>query len=230
VPYVFNGRKELLVAGGDCLSGHDLATGKELWRSGSWNPMKIGHWRLVPSPVAGDGVILGCAPKKNPVYALKAGAHGAAGWLWTSEAREVSSDVPTPLFYDGDFIVLSDVTSSISRVEPKSGKVKWTVPTPGRAKYEASPTGADGKIYLMNFLGEVTVINAADGKVLSTIPMGEPGDNNTRSVVAVSQGQLFIRTNTKLYCVGAKPGESSPVPQPGSRVGQPENVKRRLPL
>ncbi|MGV3756635.1 MAG: hypothetical protein ACO1QS_14730, partial [Verrucomicrobiota bacterium] len=47
----------------------------------------------------------------------------------------------------------------------------------------------------------VTVINAADGKVLSTIPMGEPGDNNTRSVIAVAQGQLFIRTNSKLYCI-----------------------------
>ncbi|MCD6052431.1 MAG: outer rane biosis protein BamB [Verrucomicrobia bacterium] len=200
-PYVFNGRKELLVAGGDCLTGHDLATGKELWRSGSWNPTKIPHWRLVPSPVAGDGVILGCAPKKSPIYAVKAGASGDAGWLWTSEVREVTSDVPTPLFYDGDFIVLSDVTSTISRVEPKTGKVKWTVPTPGRAKHEASPTGADGKIYIINFLGDVTVINAADGKVLNTIAMGEPGDNNTRSVVAVSQGQLFIRTNTKLYCV-----------------------------
>ncbi len=200
-PFVFNGRKELLVSGGDCLTGHDLATGKELWRSGSWNPTKIGHWRLVPSPVAGDGVILGCAPKKSPVYAVKAGGSGAVGWLWTSEVREVTSDVPTPLFYDGDFFILSDLTSSISRVEPKTGKVKWTVPTPGRAKHEASPTGADGKIYIINFLGDVTVINAADGKVLNTIAMGEPGDNNTRSVVAVSQGQLFIRTNTKLYCV-----------------------------
>jgi outer membrane protein assembly factor BamB len=201
VPYVFNGRKELLIAGGDCLTGHDPVTGKELWRSGSWNPTRIPHWRLVPSPVAGAGVILGCAPKKSPVYAVKAGGKGNQPWLWTSEVREVSSDVPTPLFYEGDFIVLSDVTSSISRVEPQTGKVKWTVATPGRSKHEASPTGADGKIYIMNFLGDVTVINAADGKILATIPMGEPGDNNTRSVIAVSQGQLFIRTNTKLYCI-----------------------------
>lgn len=206
-PFVFNGRKELLVAGGDCLTGHDLKTGSELWRSPSWNQAKIPHWRLVPSPVAGDGVILGCAPKKSPVYAVKAGAKGNTEWLWTSEQREVSSDVPTPLFYDGDFIVLSDVTSSISRVEPKTGKVKWTVQTPGRAKHEASPTGADGKIYIMNFPGDVTVLNAADGKIITTIPMGETGDNSTRSAIAVSNGQLFIRTNAKLYCVGNAAGE-----------------------
>ena len=44
---------QLLVAGGDALSGHEPGSGKELWRWGTWNPGKIGHWRLVPSPVAG---------------------------------------------------------------------------------------------------------------------------------------------------------------------------------
>ena len=52
------GRKEILIAGGDCLTGHDPETGAELWRWGTWNPRKIGHWRLVPSPVAGGGVVL----------------------------------------------------------------------------------------------------------------------------------------------------------------------------
>jgi len=205
IPFEFNGRKELLIVGGDCISGHDPATGREFWRWGTWNPQKIGHWRLVPSPVAGAGVILACAPKKEPVYAVRAGGNGNlgdAGLLWKSEDRAVSSDVPTPAFADGDFLVLSDGSRALSRVEPKTGKVKWTTETPGRSKYEASPTVADGKIYLMNFAAEVTVVNLADGKVLATIPMGEPGDNDTRSTIAVAGGQLFIRTNNKLYCVG----------------------------
>ena len=62
------GDLQLLVAGGDALTGHDPKNGKELWRWGTWNPTKIGHWRLVPSPVAGSGVALVCAPKKSPVY------------------------------------------------------------------------------------------------------------------------------------------------------------------
>nr|MDQ3624969.1 PQQ-binding-like beta-propeller repeat protein [Verrucomicrobiota bacterium] len=57
-PFEHKGRKEILVAGGDCLTGHDPENGKELWRWGTWNPTKIGHWRLVPSPVAGAGVVL----------------------------------------------------------------------------------------------------------------------------------------------------------------------------
>jgi hypothetical protein len=71
-PFVHNGRAELLVVGGDAISGHEPTTGRELWRWGTWNPTRIGHWRHVPSPTAGGGVILACGPKDAPVYAVKA--------------------------------------------------------------------------------------------------------------------------------------------------------------
>lgn len=207
MPWEFNGRKELLVAGGDSLSGHDLKTGKELWQWGTWNPSRKGDWRLVPSPIAGDGIILVCAPKRDPVYAIKAGGTGVLGEdaiAWVSrDSREVSSDVPTPAFYDGDFFVLSDVRNALARVEPKTGKVKWQVTTPGRKKYEASPLAADGKVYIMNFDGDIGIFNAEDGKELRVISMeGKEIDGMVRSSIAVAQGQLFIRTTNKLYCIG----------------------------
>lgn len=207
MPYEYNGRKELLVAGGDYLSGHDLKTGKELWQWGTWNPTQIGHWRLVPSPIAGDGIILVCAPKRDPIYAIKAGGNGtldkeSIAWIST-EQRELSTDVPTPAFYDGDFFVLSDVRKALSRVEPKTGKVKWTMTTPGRQKYEASPLAADGKLYLINFDGEVAIVDAKTGDLIRVIPMeGEEIDGFVRSSVIVSDGQLFVRTTNKLYCIG----------------------------
>ncbi|HEY0456182.1 MAG TPA: PQQ-binding-like beta-propeller repeat protein, partial [Verrucomicrobiae bacterium] len=209
-PIVFDnkGQKELIVAGGDALTGHDLNTGKELWRWATWNPMKIGHWRLVTSPAAGDGIILASAPKGDPIYAIKAGGKGdisASGLAWKSEPKSpLTTDVPTPLFYQGDFFVLSDVRKSLSRVEPKTAKIKWTVPMPGRSKFEASPTGADGKIYCLNFAGDVVVLDATKGTVLLNTPMGDSGDDMTRSCIAAVQGQLFIRTNAKLFCVGKK--------------------------
>jgi outer membrane protein assembly factor BamB len=204
IPYQHNGRWELLITGGDMVSGHDPASGKEFWRWGSWNPNRIGHWRLVPSPVAGAGLVLASAPKKEPVFAVKLGGNGAlpdSAVAWQSPDRAITSDVPTPLFYQGDFFVLSDVAKSLTRIAP-DGKVKWTMATPGRSKFEASPTGADGKIFIMNFAGEVVVVNAADGAILHQTMMGDTGDDATRSAIAVARGQLFIRTNSKLYCVG----------------------------
>lgn len=209
IPHVgAGGRKELIIAGGDFVTGHDPETGKELWRSATWNP---GHreswWRLVPSPVVGGGVVLVCAPKRQPVYATrltggKDTAAATASPAWQSEDRSaVSSDVPTPLYYKEKFYVLSDVRKSLSCVEPKTGKVVWTVPVPGRAMCWASPTGADNKIYLMNLNGEVFVIEAATGKLLAENRMDEEGAE-IRSSIAVAHGNLFIRTKDKLYCIG----------------------------
>lgn len=207
VAFEYNGRKELLVLGGDALTAHDPETGKELWRWENMNPVRISHWRLVPSPVAGGGVVLACAPKRSPIYAVKAGGAGLLNdesLAWASlDVGEISSDVPTPAFYDGDFFVLSDVRRSLSRVEPATGKVKWTIATPGRSKYEASPLAADGKIYLVNFEGQVDVIDAADGRLLNTVSMDQSEENEVvRASVVAAGGRLFIRTTRRLYCVG----------------------------
>ena len=210
LPFTLNGKEQLVVVGADCLTGHDLKTGKEIWRWGTWNPgpRRTGHWRLVPSPIAGGGVVLACAPKGKPVYAIRPGSGvlGDDALVWTSKGSEmeVASDVPTPAFYDGDFFVLNDLGKKhLSRIEPRTGKIKWTIPTPGRAKYEASPTVADGKIYIINHVGEVAIVDAANGNVLKTIDVDDPsGGEVVRASISVSEGQLFIRTTRRLYCVG----------------------------
>lgn len=205
LPITHQGRTEIVIAGGDCLTGHDPVTGKELWRWSTWNPNKIGHWRLVPSAAFGAGIILGSAPKGDPIYAVRAGGNGVlteAAIAWQSDKRTVTTDVPTPLFYQGDFFVLSDVKKNLSRVDPATGQPKWTVNLPGMKKYEASPTGADGKVYLMNFAGDVVVLDAQTGKILGQAAMGETGDDFTRSTIVAAHGNLFIRTNAKLFCIG----------------------------
>jgi outer membrane protein assembly factor BamB len=207
IPASINGKQQLLVIGGDALTGHDLETGEELWRWGTWNPRRIGHWRHVPSPVAAGDIVLACAPKNDPIYAIRVkgtGVYDDSDIAWVSrEVKEVSSDVPTPAYYDGDFFVLSDLRKHLSRVEPRTGKVKWSIPTPGRAKYEASPLAADGKIYLIDHSGEVAIVDAADGAVVKRIVMDKPsGLTAVRASISVAHGQLFIRTTHKLYCVG----------------------------
>jgi len=207
IPASINGQKQLLVIGGDALTGHDLETGKELWRWGTWNPRRIGHWRHVPSPVAAGDIVLACAPKNDPIYAIRVkgtGVYDDSAIAWVSrDVKEVSSDVPTPAYYDGDFFVLSDLRKHLSRVEPRTGKVKWSIPTPGSKKYEASPLAADGKIYLIDHSGEVAIVDAADGAVIKRIDMDEPsGQKAVRASIVAAHGKLFIRTTRKLYCVG----------------------------
>ncbi len=208
IPFERNGRRELLLAGGDVLTGHDPETGKELWRWGTWNE---GHrelwWRLVPSPVVGGDVVLVCAPKRAPVFATKLGGSGELGpadLAWRSDDRSVlTSDVPTPAFHAGSFYILSDVRKSLSKVDAATGTISWSIEMPGNQMYWGSPTVADGKVYCIDLDGWVAVVDAANGKLLARNPMGTEGAE-IRSTIAVAHGRLFIRTHDRLTCVGPK--------------------------
>ncbi len=223
LPFTHNGREELIVVGGDCITGHDPKNGRELWRWGTWNPTKIGHWRLVPSPAVGGGVILACGPKNAPVYAVKAGGSGTLsnkGLAWQSHVqttedpaeaapspneRDLNSDVPTPLFYEGKFYILNGTKKKLYCVNPADGAVVWSGDLGGKSVFQASPTAADGKIYVMNFDADVSVIQAGgtEFKRLHTANLRDEGDDTRhRSSVAISQGNLYVRTGTKLICLG----------------------------
>lgn len=223
LPFTHHGRAELVVIGGDCITGHDPASGRELWRWGTWNPTKIGHWRLVPSATAGGGVILACGPKNAPVYAVKAGGNGTLtnkGLAWQSHVqptedaaeaaptrneRDLTSDVPTPLFYEGKFYVLNGTKKKLFCVNPADGAVVWSGDLAGRSIFQASPTAADGKIYVMNFDAEVFVVQAggSEFKLLHKAGFKDDGDGTRhRSSIAIAQGNLFVRTGTKLFALG----------------------------
>lgn len=208
----YNGRREMLIAGGDAITSHDPATGRELWRWGHWNDDRNKSLRLVPSPVVGDGVALVCAPKNRPVFAVKLGGSGKLsddGLAWTSDPKVATSDVATPLFYGGKFYILdSNRRGTLSCVDPKTGAVHWTGEIGSKAKIEASPTGADGKIYLVNFWGEVFVVkaDAAKFELLHSVDMGDGSkaqgtDGSVRSSIAIANGGLFIRVQDKLYFI-----------------------------
>jgi outer membrane protein assembly factor BamB len=188
---------EILLIGGDCMTGHDAETGKELWRASGWNPTRKPDWRLVPSiTVAGDYAI-GCAPKHGPVMAVKLGQTGTVQFAWTT--KETTSDVPVPLFYQGNLYVLDgDFKKGISCLNQADGQVKWFAPIQSpRAVFRASPTGADGKIYCMNEAGEVFVLSASDGKMIFHTQLQSGG--RSRGSIAPANGMIFIRTSDKLY-------------------------------
>jgi len=210
IPHIGRGgRPELIIMGGDVLTGHDPTDGSELWRWGTWNPdHREQWWRVVPSPVVGGGVALACGPKGAPVCAVKLGGDGVlgeAGLAWASEGRRspLTTDVPTPLFYRGDFYVLSDLRSTLSRVYPSTGETVWTVELPSDVgRWRASPTGADGRVWLISHGGEVMVFDAESGALSHRVMMGEEDDDFIRASIVAAHGAAFVRTNTTLFCLG----------------------------
>ncbi len=192
---------EILLVGGDYTTAHSPDTGEELWRCGGLNDGHEEFWRIVPSPVVADGMVIACGPKHDPVLGIKDGGHGLVtetniAWRF----KQYPSDCVTPLFYENKLFVLDGDRQMMTCLDPKTGEKKWQGNLGVREIFRASPAGADGKIYCLSEGGTVVILDAgAEFKILATIRMGE---SPVRSSIAISQGQLFIRTARNLYCVG----------------------------
>lgn len=209
IPHVVRDHVEILIVGGNYLTAHDFDTGKELWRYGSWNPTQNRSFRIVPSPLVGAGLIYTAVPFHGPVIAINA-AKGNTQERWKLERN--TSDTPTPLFYNGKLYVLDGKKRFLSCIEPETGKVVRAGRLPCDLYMRASPTAADGKIYIMNADGEVFVVRAdgaetessSKGKVPSfeILHQVDMGEYPSRSSISIAHDNLFIRTADTLYCVG----------------------------
>lgn len=198
------GRAEILLIGGDYVTAHEPQTGRELWRYG-YAPEKDSRWRLIASVVTGAGLVFGTQPRGgNDLFAIKGGGSGTLGKeyvAWTVNGP--TPDVPTPLFYRGDLYVLDGVErrSVVTCFEPQTGRIKWQGKVGGNAAWRASLTAADGKIYGINEDGQAIVL-AAGGDELKVLSRPDMQDGPVQASIAIADSHLFIRTASKLTCIG----------------------------
>jgi outer membrane protein assembly factor BamB len=203
IPCENSSSSEIIVVGANYVTAHDAGSGAELWRCAGLNARAEPFWRIVPSPVAAEGMVFACGPKRDPVLGIRDGGKGLVtethlAWKF----KEFPSDCVTPLYYQKRLFVLDGDRQMITCLEPKTGEKVWQGTLGVREIFRASPTGTDGKIYCVSENGTAVVLEAGDQfKVVSTIPMGE---SPVRSSIAAAQGHLFIRTAQNLYCIGAK--------------------------
>jgi outer membrane protein assembly factor BamB len=193
------GKTEIVVTGADVVTGHDPATGKELWRSTGLNPGNEPNYRIVASPLAVDGLVI--APTRvKPMLALKSGGRGDVTTSHRVWSYDAGPDVPTPAT-DGTHLYVVGDKGIVSCLDVKTGKVLYGPERLAVGTYSASPVVADGKVYVVNEDGLTTVLKAGPKyEVLGENALGD----TTLATPAVAGGQLFIRTSKKLYCVGKK--------------------------
>lgn len=195
----YNGALELIISGGDCVTGHDLATGKELWRAYGLNPNNDPFYRIVNSPVVMDGMIY-AGSKNRPYLALRAGGRGDITNSHRAWIIDNGPDVPTPVT-DGKYLYIVRDNGGFMCLDAKTGK---DIYPPQRLKpgtYSSSPVLADGKLYISNEDGLTTVVKAGPQfEILAENAMND----YCLSSPAISDGQIFIRTASHLYCIGKR--------------------------
>jgi outer membrane protein assembly factor BamB len=201
-----NGRSELIITGGDVVSGHDPATGKELWRADVLNPQNNGNYRIVASPTLVDGLII--APSRvNPLVAIRPGGRGDVAASHVVWQFAQGPDVPSPVS-DGKLLYVVRDTGVVHALDVKTGAVVYgpeRLPT-GIGDYSASPILADGKIYVTTEGDGVTTVFRAGPKfeILSSNSLAGDCSPYCLSTVAISDGQLFIRTSSYLWAIGER--------------------------
>ncbi len=184
---------EIVISGADYVTGHDPATGRELWRVAGLNPDKHPMYRVVASPiVAGD--MLFVPSRVKPLLALDVGSDAgtAPARLWSFDR---GPDVPSPVA-DGERLYLLRDNGVMFALDARSGEPLWGPERIADGDYSASPVIADGKIYATNEAGVTTVIAAADRfERLAESDVGE----YTLSSLAIADGSLYLRTAKHLY-------------------------------
>lgn len=192
-----DGHTEIVITGGDVVTGHDPETGEELWRVDGLNPEDRGNYRIVASPLIGPGLVY--APsREQPMLAIDVagrpdGAEPVVAWSF-----DRGPDVPTPVT-DGELLYVVRDKGQAYALDARSGEVIYGPERLAPGTYSASPVLADDKIYVTNEEGVTTVYRAGpDFEILARNDMAE----YTLSSVAVSGGQLFLRTAEALYAIG----------------------------
>jgi outer membrane protein assembly factor BamB len=195
----YGNKEEIVISGADYVTGHNPATGEELWRAGGLNPNNDRAYRIVASPVVADGIVY--APSRvRPILALKAGGRGDVSkshLVWTADQ---GPDVPTPAT-DGKYMFILNDRGILWCRDAKSGVEIWGSQRVRPGTYSASPVIADGKLYVTSEDGITTVLEAGPGfKVLGENDLSD----YTLSSPAISDGQIFIRTQSYIYCIGKR--------------------------
>jgi outer membrane protein assembly factor BamB len=196
---------EIVITGGDCVTGHDPATGKELWRANGLNPDNNPSYRIVASPIIFNEIIY--APTRvRPLLALRAGGRGdisTSHLLWSTVN---GPDVPTPVT-DGKYFYIVNDRGIMWCLDAKTGTEFYGQQRLKPGTYSGSLVLADDKLYITNEEGLTSVIKAGPKfEIIAENPLND----YCLSSPAISDGQIFIRTATNLYCIGKSHNERKP--------------------
>ena len=196
----YGNTKEIVISGGDVVTGHDPATGKEIWRVDGLNPSNNPNYRIIASPlIAGEMVI---APtRERPMLAIKAGGRGdvtTTHKIWTFDS---GPDVPTPVS-DGKLVYIVNDRGIAFALDLQTGKVVYGPERLKSDSYSASPVLAEGRIYITSENEGVTSVYTA-GPKFELLAQNSLNDYCLSSP-AMSEGQIFIRTTGHLWAIGQR--------------------------
>lgn len=199
-PILFDaaGRTELIVNGHSGVRSYNPATGEEYWFCRSF------RGRGTPTVTPGPSLLHVVNGTPSDMYAIRPGGSGdiTDSHMSWHVPRRGGRDLPSPLVIDNLLLIVS-MQGVLTCTEPESGKELWKARLGGN--FSASPVAYGGRALFTDEAGVTTVIrpDAAELVVERKNSLPAADDEIFRAGLAPSEGQILIRSDQKLYAVGA---------------------------
>lgn len=186
-------RRELVLCAAGRVKAFDPATGEALWHVRGQKSTSIN------SPLWAHGLIYAPAGANNDAFAIRPGGTGdvtETHVLWKARG---APHIPSGIVY-GDYLYMVTDGAVATCVNAMTGEEMWRDRLGGA--FRGSLAAGDGKLYITNRAGETFVLKAGPKfEVLAVNPLA--GDDFQASP-AISDRQIFIRADNRLYCIGKK--------------------------
>ncbi|HTK74498.1 MAG TPA: PQQ-binding-like beta-propeller repeat protein [Gemmataceae bacterium] len=197
-----NGRDELVMTWPGVVKSYNPRTGDLFWQCSGLAKDKAPDRLVYTSPLVTSDVVVAMAGFGGPAIAVKTGGSGDVTgthrlWRHPTAPQRIGSGVIV-----GDHVYIVDEPGTMRCIECQTGNLLWD------QRLTSSTWGslvhAGERLYITNRDGETFVLAAKPKfEVLSRNPLKE----TTQASVAVSDGEIFIRTFKHLWCIreGATP-------------------------
>ena len=193
------GKEQLIVSAPELLLGLDAASGEELWRDSGLNPLVYSSPFLVGDTVVAMGGFFGSSVA---VRVREVGGGVQARRLW-SEERSRKNRLGSAVAKERT-LYLVNMDGFYECVDMASGSQVWEERLDGPGAADASwssVTIAGDLVYAVNRSGDTFVLRASRKfEVVAVNSVDEP----TNSSLAMSDGELFLRTWKGLWCLNEK--------------------------
>jgi hypothetical protein len=189
------GRTQMILSGSKCVASYDPRDGSRHWILDG--PTE----QFVASLVYTRGLVFvtGGYPDHHILAINPAGTGNVTATHVVWRDTKGVSYVPSPIAHGDYFLVVSD-DGIASCFDARSGKRLW-MERIGK-HYSASLVSAGGLVYFLSDDGVMTVVRP--GRTFEPLAQNELGEYCYASP-AISEGQIFLRAERNLYCIGKGP-------------------------
>jgi outer membrane protein assembly factor BamB len=192
------GGTELVLSVRSKLVAFDPETGRQKWIC------KTEQSYASPTPAVRGDVLYAYATNPGQLIAVRAGGEGDVSQSHVAwRARGTGSGITSPLVY-GEHVYSIDERGIASCVRAEDGGLVYTRRLGGGDRFYASPIMAGDKLYGVSREQGVFVLAAGPTFKQLAHNRFESDTSVFNATPAVCQGQLFLRSDRFLYCLGRK--------------------------